>query len=78
MHIRIKNRQIRICGGEKILKCPYCNNDLEKGLLLSKFVPKWKGEDKQFTLLVKKKFAINESEAYYCPKCNKLIIDKAR
>lgn len=60
------------------MECPYCSNELEKGLLLSLSVPKWKGEDKQFRIFVKKKFTVNEIEAHYCPVCNKFIIDKAK
>jgi uncharacterized protein YbaR (Trm112 family) len=59
------------------MKCPYCEGELETGVLLSQKVPEWNGENSKFKLQVKKKMTTNEMNALYCKYCNKIIISNA-
>lgn len=60
------------------MKCPYCENEMEEGALVTQRVPQWitSGEKKGRYLNVKKHFTCNEIAGYHCKKCNKIIIDK--
>jgi hypothetical protein len=60
------------------MKCPYCEGELETGVLLSQKVPEWNGEKSKFKLQVKKKMTTNEMNALYCECCNKIIISNAQ
>ena len=59
------------------MKCPYCGNEMEEGALISKIIPKWlkNGEKKGEFLNSKRHFSYNETLAYRCLKCKKIILD---
>ncbi len=59
------------------MKCPYCDNEMEEGTVISKVVPQWikKGEKKGQLLICEKHFSYNAICAYRCTKCKKIIID---
>ncbi len=58
------------------MKCPYCDKEMLEGEIQSQKVPVWvkKGDKEGKMLPVKKHFIYNETEAYYCKECKKLII----
>ncbi len=60
-----------------MMKCPYCDNEMEEGVLRSRVVPEWvkKGEKKGQLLNCEKHFSYNALVAYRCDKCKKLILN---
>ena len=71
------------------MKCPYCNNEMEKGLIHSPQELNWiKGEKRKFftrAFLHKDSIVLSELSmmkgsaciAYNCPNCKKIVIDYA-
>ena len=71
------------------MKCPYCNNEMEKGLIQSPHEISWlKGEKRKFfgraefhkgsVVLSQLSFMKGSAcIAYNCPSCQKIIIDYA-
>ncbi len=59
------------------MKCPYCQNEMEEGAIVSQRVPQWlkSGEKKGRYLNAKRHWTYNEIAGYHCKKCNKIIID---
>lgn len=59
------------------MKCPYCDNEMEEGAVISKMVPQWvkKGEKNGQLLSCEKHFTYNEIVAHRCTKCNKIIME---
>ena len=59
------------------MNCPYCEQPMQTGELQSQKVPIWVSGDKQrkLTLPVKKHLTYNETTAYYCVTCKKMMID---
>ena len=59
------------------MQCPYCNYEMEKGIInQEKYTLKWKSEKNKkkkikLTSFMEKTYV----EAYLCNNCNKLIID---
>ena len=72
-----------------MMKCPYCNNEMEKGLIQSPQVISWlKGEKRKFfgrAEFHKDSVVLSELSfmkgsaciAYNCPSCKKIVIDYA-
>lgn len=66
------------------MNCPYCNEEMKKGLIQSARPIFW-GEKKHkisFKVRGRKEFSISDgfwngatAEAYHCLKCKKVIID---
>ena len=71
------------------MNCPYCNNEMEKGLIHSPQELNWiKGEKRKFftrAFLHKDSIVLSELSmmkgsacvAYNCPNCKKIVIDYA-
>ena len=71
------------------MKCPYCNNEMEKGLIQSPQEISWlKGEKRKFfgrAEFHKDSVVLSELSfmkgsaciAYNCPNCKKIVIDYA-
>ena len=59
------------------MKCPYCDNEMEEGALVSRMVPQWvkNGEKKGRSLNCEKHFSYNELVAHRCDTCKKIILN---
>lgn len=45
------------------MNCPYCDNKMEEGVIISQKVPEWKSENNKFLLSSKKTLTTNEIKA---------------
>lgn len=63
------------------MNCPYCNNEMKKGVIDAKSRPIWTTRNKTTILKRKDEIALNNfmdtdfSAAYYCESCKKIIVD---
>ncbi len=61
--------------------CPYCNKEMEKGIIEAKSPPIWTKRQKVTILKRKDEIALSNfmkteySAAYYCENCSKIIIN---
>lgn len=62
------------------MKCPYCGEEMVRGAIISSRGSSFVSEDVDYKIIrFRKKSDIDLSdneEAYRCPSCNKIIIDK--
>lgn len=68
------------CFGRNKMKCPYCGEEMVKGAIISSIGSSFVSENVDYKIIrFRKKSDIDLSdneEAYRCPSCNKIIIDK--
>ena len=63
------------------MNCPYCNKEMEKGIIESKSPPIWTKRQKLTIFKRKDEIVLSNfmsteySAAYYCADCKKIIVD---
>lgn len=63
------------------MNCPYCNNEMKKGVIDAKSRPIWTTRNKATIFKRSDEIALSNfsateySAAYYCEKCRKIVID---
>ena len=63
------------------MTCPYCNKEMERGIIEAKSQPIWTKRQKISIFKRKDEIALSNfmsteySAAYYCEKCGKIIIN---
>ena len=61
--------------------CPYCNSEMEKGIIEAKSTPLWTKRQKLTIFKRRDEIALGNfmsteySAAYYCGQCRKIVID---
>ena len=63
------------------MKCPYCSNEMKRGIIDANSAPIWTVRDK-FTIFKRKDevrlgdfMQLKAPAAYYCENCGKIIVD---
>lgn len=63
------------------MNCPYCNNEMKKGVIDAKSRPIWTTRNKATIFKRGDEIALSNwgsteySAAYYCEKCRKIVIN---
>ena len=63
------------------MKCPYCDNEMKRGIIDAKSAPIWSTRDKITVFKRKDEIRLGDflqmyaPAAYYCEKCRKIFVD---
>ena len=60
------------------MKCPYCNNEMEQGMIYDRIQVRWQKDNSLFPKTVnlsKAGFFGGSAVAFLCENCKKVIID---